>query len=63
MQCLGRYYVRYFNFHYQRTGTLYEGRFKSSIIQTRQYLLACQRYIEMNPVRAAPVRANSSWER
>ncbi len=52
MQYLGRLYVRYFNFQYQRTGTLYEGRFKSSIVQTRKYLLACQRYIELNPVRA-----------
>jgi len=55
MQYLGRYYVRYFNYRYQRTGTLYEGRFRSSIIQSEQYLLACQRYIELNPVRAGMV--------
>ena len=55
MQYLGRLYVRYFNFTYGRTGTLFEGRFKSSIIQDRHYLLACQRYIEMNPVRAGMV--------
>ena len=56
MQFLGRYYVRYFNYRYGRTGTLFEGRFKSSIIQTNQYLLACYRYIELNPVRAGLVR-------
>jgi len=63
MQHLGRYYVRYFNFRYRRTGTLYEGRFKSSIVQSRNYLLACQRYIELNPVRAGMVTdpAHYSW--
>jgi putative transposase len=63
MQYLGRFYVRYFNFHYRRTGTLYEGRFKSSVVQSSQYLLACQRYIELNPVRAGMVTdpANYSW--
>ena len=55
MQFLGRYYVRHFNFTYRRTGTLFEGRFKSSIVQDRHYLLACQRYIELNPVRAGMV--------
>jgi len=52
MQYLGRYYVRYFNHRYYRSGTLFEGRFKSHIIQGSRYLLACQRYIELNPVRA-----------
>lgn len=63
MQYLGRYYVRYFNFTYNRTGTLYEGRFKSSIVQSNRYLLACQRYIELNPVRAGMVTdpANYEW--
>lgn len=55
MQFLGRCYVRYFNYRYRRTGTLFEGRFKSSIVQTDNYLLACQRYIELNPVRAGMV--------
>jgi putative transposase len=55
MQYVGGQYVRYFNHRYGRTGTLYEGRFKSSIIQSGTYLLACQRYIELNPVRAAMV--------
>ena len=63
MQYVGRFYVRFFNFQYQRTGTLYEGRFKSSIVQTRDYLLACQRYIELNPVRAGMVTdpADYAW--
>lgn len=52
MQCLGRSYVRYFNTKHQRTGTLWEGRFKSSLIQSSQYLLQVYRYIELNPVRA-----------
>ena len=63
MQFLGRHYVRYFNHRYRRSGTLFEGRFKSSIVQTKQYYLACQRYIELNPVRAGMVTdpANYSW--
>ena len=52
MQDLGRQYVRYFNHRYQRTGTLWEGRFRSSVIDSDNYLLICQRYIELNPVRA-----------
>lgn len=52
MQFLGRHYVRYFNRHYGRTGTLFEGRFRSSLVQSGRYYLACQRYIELNPVRA-----------
>lgn len=55
MQYLGRYYVRYFNFRYRRTGTLFEGRFKSNLVDSDRYLLACQRYIELNPVRAGIV--------
>lgn len=52
MQSLGRRYVRYFNYRYQRTGTLWEGRFKSCLVQTELYLLQVYRYIELNPVRA-----------
>ena len=48
MQYLGRYYVRRFNYRYQRSGTLFEGWLKSSIVQSRAYLLVCQRYIELN---------------
>ena len=56
MQYLGRYYVRYFNFQYGRTGTLFEGRFNSSLVQSDYYLLACYKYIELNPVRAGLVQ-------
>ena len=52
MQMLGRYYVQYFNSRYQRTGTLWEGRYRATLIDTEQYLLTCMRYIELNPVRA-----------
>lgn len=55
MQMLGRRYVRYFNTIYRRTGTLWEGRFKSCIVDAENYLLVCQRYIELNPVRAGMV--------
>lgn len=56
MQDLGRKYVRYFNRRYQRTGTLWEGRYKSSLIDSETYLLSCMRYIELNPVRAGMAR-------
>ena len=52
MQSLGRRYVRYVNSNYHRTGTLWEGRYKSSLVDSDRYLLTCYRYIELNPVRA-----------
>ena len=52
MQALGRRYVRYINARYQRTGTLWEGRYKACPVMDERYLLRCQRYIELNPVRA-----------
>ncbi len=52
---LGRRYVQYVNRTYRRTGTLWDSRYKSSLIDTDRYLLMCQRYIELNPVRAAMV--------
>ena len=52
MQSLGRQYVRYFNYTYKRTGTLWEGRYKSCLVQTEDYLIQLYRYIELNPVRA-----------
>lgn len=55
MQSLGRRYVQYFNFEYRRSGTLWEGRFKSCLIQEERYLLEVYRYIELNPVRAEMV--------
>ncbi len=54
-QGLGRHYVRYINETYHRQGGLWEGRYKGNIIQSQTYLLACMRYIEMNPVRAGMV--------
>ena len=56
MQHLGRLYVRHFNYTYSRSGTLFEGRFKTCIVQENQYLLTCLRYIELNPVRAGMVK-------
>ena len=55
IQMLGRYYVQYFNYSYGRTGTLWEGRFKSTLVDSERYLLTCYRYIELNPVRAQMV--------
>lgn len=52
MQSVGRRYVRYVNDVYRRSGTLREGRYKASLIDTERYLLRCYRYIELNPVRA-----------
>lgn len=55
MRELGQRYVSYFNRRYARTGALWEGRFRSCITDTAQYVLACYRYIELNPVRAGIV--------
>jgi putative transposase len=55
MQGLGRRYVQYFNSKYGRTGTLWNGRFKSCLIQEERYLLQVYKYIELNPVRAGMV--------
>lgn len=52
MKHLGQRYVQYINRTYQRTGTLWEGRFRSCLAQDERYALACYRYIELNPVRA-----------
>ena len=63
MQFVGRRYCRYVNRVYGRTGALFEGRFKSSLVDSEAYLLACMRYIELNPVRAGMVDhpAGYSW--
>jgi len=61
MQALGRYYVQYYNHCYQRTGTLFEGRYKATLIDTETYLLTCMRYIELNPVRAGMVKHPSEY--
>lgn len=63
MQTLNRNYVCYFNSTYQRSGTLWEGRFKSCMVESTNYLLCCYRYIELNPVRAGIVKhpADYTW--
>jgi putative transposase len=63
MQAIGRRYVRYFNDKHGRTGTLFEGRYKSTLIQSERYLLACMVYIDLNPVRAHLVEqaADYAW--
>ena len=57
MQSIGRRYVRYVNKVYSRSGTLWEGRFKSSLIDSERYLMTCYRYIEENPIRAEMVQS------
>jgi putative transposase len=56
MKHLGQRYVQYVNRTYRRSGTLWEGRFRSCLAQAEDYVLACYRYIELNPVRADMVR-------
>jgi putative transposase len=56
MQSVGRRYVRYMNDTHDRTGTLWEGRFKSAVVSRDEYLIMCSRYIELNPVRAGMAR-------
>lgn len=51
MQWIGRYYVPYFNQKYSRSGTLWNGRYKTSLIDADNYFMLCSRYIEFNPVR------------
>lgn len=57
MQYVGRRYVPYINYTYGTSGTLWEGRYKASLVQEENYLLTCMRYIELNPVRANMVRS------
>jgi putative transposase len=61
MKGLGQRYVQHINRTDRRTGTLFEGRFRSSVIEADTYLLACQRYIELNPVRAGMVQAPGDY--
>jgi len=56
LQSVGRRYVQFVNTSYRRSGTLWEGRHKASLIDTEHYLMCCYRYIELNPVRAGMVR-------
>ena len=55
MKRLGQRYLQYINRTYRRSGTLWEGRFRSCFTQEENYILACYRYIELNPVRASIV--------
>lgn len=52
MQAVGRRYVQYFNRRHARTGTLWEGRYRSTVLQPERYLLPCMVYLDLNPVRA-----------
>ena len=61
MQALGRSYVLYFNKRHGRSGTLWEGRYRSTLIQSDRYLLACMAYIDLNPVRAGMVAQASDY--
>lgn len=61
MQMLGRNYVTHVNACYRRTGTLWEGRYKSCLVDSEDYVLACYRYIELNPVRAGMVETPSEY--
>ena len=61
MQHLGRRYVGTFNAWHDRTGTLWEGRYRASVVVSDRYILACYRYIEMNPVRAGLVAEPSAY--
>ena len=61
MQFVGRRYVSYVNATYARSGTLWEGRFKSCLVDSDSYVLACYRYIELNPVRAAMVHSPADY--
>jgi putative transposase len=62
MQLLGRLYVRYFNKRHHRSGTLWEGRFKSALVDSSTYFLTCSRYIDLNPVRAGLVPTPDAYE-
>lgn len=61
MQAVGRRYVGWFNARHQRSGTLWEGRFRAGLIEGERHLLACMRYIELNPVRAGLCTEAAQW--
>lgn len=60
-QMIGCHYVRYFNDSYRRSGTLWDGRYKATVLDSANYLLTCMNYIEMNPVRAGLVKHPSDY--
>jgi putative transposase len=57
MQYVGRYYVQHFNARYERTGTLWEGRYRATLLDPTQFLLPVSHYVESNPVRAGLVKS------
>jgi len=61
MSLLGQHYVMYINRTYRRSGTLWEGRHKASIVNAEEYLLLCYRYIELNPIRAGMVKSPEEY--
>ncbi len=61
MRVVGQTYVQSFNTRYRRCGTLWQGRFKSCLVDSDRYLLSVMRYIELNPVRAAMVNSAQDW--
>jgi putative transposase len=63
MQWIGRHYVPYFNHKYGRSGTLWQGRYKATVVEPEKYFMLCSRYIELNPVRAGmvPAAADYPW--
>ena len=62
MQSMANRYVRYFNVKYQRTGTIWEGRFKSCLVDSDNHLFSLYKYIEMNPVKAEMVKTISDYQ-
>ena len=56
MQILGAKYVRYYNERHERSGTLWQGRYKAGLVNSDAYIMSCMRYIELNPVRANMVK-------
>lgn len=61
VQALGRRYVRWFNDRHARSGSLFEGRYRSTVVEAERYLLACMRYVELNPVRAGLAATPSAF--
>ena len=61
MQYVGRYYVQFFNGRYERTGTLWEGRYRATLIEPETWLLPVSRYVESNPIRAGLVQSRGDY--
>jgi putative transposase len=61
MQYVGRYYVQYFNRRYDRTGTLWEGRYRGTLLDPKRFLLPCSRYVELNAVRSGLVETPGDY--